>query len=71
MAIVTAGRSDTFYHFAINALGSCYDAKSGSKTWNAKGMQIKTCRLQDRWIVEMKIPFAAFGMAPPQVGEVW
>ena len=71
MAIDTAGRSDTFYHFAINALGSCYDAKSGSKTWNAKGMQIKTCRLQDRWIVEMKIPFAAFGMAPPQVGEFW
>lgn len=71
MVLDTAGRSDTFYHFVINALGSCYDARGGSRTWNARGMQIKTSRLKDRWIVEMKIPFAAFGVATPQVGEFW
>ena len=70
MVLDTAGRSDTFYHFVINALGSCYDARGGSRTWNARGMQIKTSRLKDRWIVEMKIPFAAFGVAT-QVGEFW
>lgn len=71
MVLDTAGRSDTFYHFVVNALGSCYDARGGSKTWNAKGMRIRTSRLNDRWIVEMMIPFAAFGVATPQAGEFW
>lgn len=69
--IRTPGKRNNFFHFAVNALGSIYDAADGKRNWNARNADVKTVRGKDYWTVEMKIPFKDFGITPPQIGENW
>ena len=55
--------------FVINPLGSVADLKDGNINWNASGMEVKAARFEDRWVLEMKIPFAAIGCERPAPGD--
>ncbi len=72
LIIDPAGRPNQFYHIAVNALCSIYDAKDGKKNWNGEGFLAKSSRYEDKWIVELKLPYAAFDNAnAPEPGEFW
>lgn len=72
LVIDLTGRPHLFYHIAVNALCSIYDAKDGMKNWNGEGFTAKSSRHEDKWIVELKLPFAAFDNAiTPEAGEFW
>lgn len=73
-----ARREKEYFQFVCNASGSTWDAKNtfnqekkpiiGSK-WNGK-WQAAVCHLNDRWIVEMAIPFTTLGLKP-ELGKKW
>ncbi len=72
LVIDLTGRPHLFYHVVVNALCSIYDAKDGNKNWNGEGFIAKSSRHSDKWIVELKLPYAAFdNAAPPEPGEFW
>ena len=72
MIIDPEGRPGQFYHIAINALCSIYDARDGKKNWNGEGFEAKSSRHEDKWIVELKMPFSAFdNAATPEAGQFW
>ena len=64
-----AGKGAGFYQFCVNALGSTTDLKDGKRKYLAKGRITKARRLDDRWEIEMKIPFEAFNMMRPFSGD--
>ena len=61
--------SDTYYHLAVNAAGSCFEARcpGSDASWNPD-MQAKAGRIDGGWVVEMAIPWAAVQGKP---GGVW
>lgn len=66
------GRPEQFYHIAVNAIGSIYDARNGKKNWNGEGFVVKNSRYEDKWIIEFKMPFSAFDNATtPEPGQFW
>ncbi len=65
------GRPNLYYHIAVNALGSIFDSCAGKKNWNGQGFVAKTSRHADKWIVELKLPYAAFNASKPEPGEFW
>ena len=67
--LVPNGKGEDHLHLAINALGSCWDAKDGRTHWNLKGREIRTKRLGDRWTMEAKFPFRGLGMERPVPGD--
>ena len=67
--LVPSGTGEDMLHLAINALGSCWDAKNGRSVWNLKKREIKTRRLGDRWTFEAKFPFAGLGIERPVPGD--
>ena len=67
--LVSAGKGEDMLHLAINALGSCWDAKNGRSVWNLKGREVKAKRLADRWTFEIKFPFAGLGIERPVPGD--
>ena len=67
--LVPSGKGEDMLHLAINALGSCWDAKNGRSVWNLKGRVIKARRLGDRWMFEAKFPFAGLGVERPVPGD--
>ncbi len=72
MIIDPAGRPQQYYHIAVNALCSIYDARDGKVNWNGEGFTAKSSRHADKWIIELKLPFAAFDNAnTPEAGEFW
>jgi hypothetical protein len=56
-------------HLAINALGSCWDARNARAVWNIKGLKCRTRRLADRWTMEVKLPFSGLGIDRPVPGD--
>ena len=72
LMIDPAGRSEQFYHIAINALCCFYDSRNGKRNWNGAGFTAKSSRHEDKWILEVKLPFAAFDNATtPEPGQFW
>ena len=71
MVLDTGGKKDSFYHILINPLGSKYDAIGAEKNWNATGAIIKTARNSYNWTIEFTLPFSAFKLPKPQIGEAW
>lgn len=72
LIIDLTGRPGLYYHIVVNALCSIYDAKDGNKNWNGEGFLAKSSRHEDKWIVELKLPYAAFDNATaPEPGEFW
>ncbi len=53
----------------INPLGSLADLRDGNINWNAEGIVIRTRRFDDRWTVEVKLPFASLPMDRPAPGD--
>ena len=59
----------SYYHFAINALGTVMDeARPGTIEWNAN-VRAAGARGEDAWTVEVAIPLADLGGAQP--GDRW
>lgn len=51
------GPGRTYYHFAVNALGSTFDAKGkGGAGWNAKGLSAAAGTTANGWAVELVVP---------------
>ena len=72
LIIDLTGRPHMYYHVVVNALCSIYDARDGKKNWNGEGFVAKSSRHEDKWIVELKMPYAAFDNATaPEPGEFW
>ena len=67
--LVPAGKGEDMLHLAINALGSCWDAKNGRSVWNLKGRVIRARRLKDGWTFEAKFPFTGLGVERPVPGD--
>jgi hypothetical protein len=63
-----------YFHLAATAKGARYDAKADGamnfdKAWNPQ-WTAKTSVFEDRWIADVKLPFASFGLAPKD-GANW
>jgi hypothetical protein len=58
---LASGTSD-FYHIIINPAGVIYDAHNGDTHWNTS-IKTATIRSNDRWTVEIAIPFLDLGYA--------
>lgn len=59
----------SYYHFAINALGTVMDeARPGTIEWNAN-VRAAGARGEDAWMIEVAIPLADLGGAQP--GDRW
>lgn len=72
MVIDPAGRPQQYFHIAVNALCSIYDSRDDKKNWNGEGFVAKSSRHEDKWIIELKMPFAAFDNSnTPEPGEFW
>ena len=67
--LVPNGKGEAMLHLAVNALGSCWDAKNGRAVWNVKRREVRTKRFGDRWTLEMKLPFAGLGVERPVPGD--
>ena len=59
----------TYYHLGINALGSTYDEKNRDAGWDGRWLSAVT-RGEDRWTVELFIPWSDLG-GPPPPGARW
>ena len=59
-----------FHQICVNALGSVADLRDGDLKWNIAGRQTKAKRFDNRWDVELKIPFASLGMNRPFPGDI-
>jgi len=64
----------SYYHIAINAKGAIYDARctEGGATDQAFNgdYEVKTSVLDDRWVVEIRIPYSSLGVKPSN-GDQW
>jgi len=59
----------TYFQFVANANGALYDAKGFDGQWHAEGVEIAAAKQDDRWTVELAIPWKALGRAAPQPGQ--
>ena len=57
------------YHWAFNPLGAYLDMRNDSKTYWTKGIKVKTRRFDDRWTLEVKIPYGGMKMDCPLAGD--
>lgn len=59
------GRDPVVYHFIVNALDACFDRKGADAAWNSN-IEIGAVygERDDRWSVELAIPFADLGVVP-------
>ncbi len=68
------GLSPRYVHWVVNAAGAVYDALTvspqDSDVTHRLDAEFKTAVKGDRWIVEVRVPFAALG-GRPGPGEVW
>ncbi|MFW5798629.1 MAG: DUF4838 domain-containing protein, partial [Planctomycetota bacterium] len=61
----------------VNAEGTVYDQKvifdkkTNAKAWTARGLVARVKVDEDRWVLEMKLPFDGLFETPPEAGQVW
>ena len=67
--LVPNKKGEDMLHLAINSLGSCWDALNGRAAWNVKGIECRARRLDDRWTMEVKLPFSGLGIDRPVPGD--
>lgn len=60
-----------YYQFLINPSGAYLDGKIKDKSWEAKGLKIKTMKYADNYVIEVAIPFSALEVKPPSAGTSW
>lgn len=63
------GDGETYFQFVANANGALYDARGFDGDWDAEGVEVAAGRQDDRWIVELTIPWEALGRAAPEAGR--
>lgn len=61
---------ESFYQLATNAIGTRFDARTGSNTWDGDWEAAGSIGA-DSWSIELRVPFATLGVAPPAVGSLW
>lgn len=59
-----------YVHLAVNSLGAIWDARSEAgmnldRKWNGD-WQIATSVQKDQWLLDIRIPFASFGITPAE-----
>ena len=57
------------YQWAMNPIGAYYDSKNGLKTYNTKGMVVRTQKKGDCWQLEVKMPFDGIRMPRALPGD--
>lgn len=67
--LAPARNTDEYYHFATNALGTRFDEEVHNRAWNPS-WDLEVTRAQDRWRVDMTVPFAELSSRPGP-GAVW
>ncbi len=60
----------TYIQFATNLTGSIFDSCSRDASWNAD-WEVEVDILDDKWIMEIAVPFADLGLNKPGIGEKW
>ena len=72
--LAAPGGSGKYLHLIVNSRGICYDSMStgmgAADTGFDSGVEQKTTLLQDRWVLEARIPTSALGSSIRD-GEVW
>lgn len=63
-------RAEDYFHFALNALGTTYEARGLDVSWGAE-WQAAVGREPKAWTAEIAIPFASLGVPVPGSGTVW
>ncbi len=61
---------DDFCQLMANSLGTRFDAKTGSSTWDTE-WEAAASTEADAWLLEVAIPFASLGAEPPAIGDIW
>lgn len=59
--LAPTGKKEDYYHIVVNPLGTVYDAFLFDKQWSSQAI-VKTSVYNDRWIVEIAVPFRNFGV---------
>ena len=67
--LVPNKKGEDMLHLAVNALGSCWDARNDRMPWNVTGRKTVTRRFGDRWTLEMRLPFKGLGIDRPVPGD--
>ena len=57
------------YQWAFNPIGAYLDMKGDNKNYWTKGIQVKTRRFDDRWTLEVKMPFEGIPVERPFAGD--
>ncbi len=63
----------SYKHFVINSLGTVYDSERrqgghvGTGKWNSPGIKTATSKLDNKWLLEVAIPFVDLGIS----GNIW
>jgi len=60
----------TYYQFATNLGGGIFDSYNKDTKWNGN-WKIATRTYNDRWSMEIAVPFSNFGMGTPKDGMRW
>lgn len=66
----TTNSRTSYYQFATNPGAGIFDSYNRDTLWNGN-WQIGTKVLNDRWTIEVAVPFSDFGIDSPDVGSVW
>ena len=69
--LAKASAAERYFHIAVNTLGTCWDeiGMNSPERWNAP-WTAKTSVHEDRWEVELAMPWRAL-KAQPSDGDVW
>jgi len=57
------------YQWAFNPLGAYLDQRGDNRIYQTKGIVVKTRRFDDRWTLEVKLPFAGIPLERPFAGD--
>ena len=66
----TSHDHESFYQLITNAIGTRFDARTGSNTWDGDWEAAGSIG-PDSWSIELRVPFATLAVAPPAVGALW
>lgn len=67
-----ADGSAPYYHFIVNPSNVVYQTRRHDTTWKPSAPVLtRPVFEEDRWGVELTIPYAALDVAPPKDGDAW
>ena len=66
---VPSEKGPILYQWAFNPIGAHLDMKGDNKAYWTKGLKAKTQRFDDRWTLEVKLPFKGIPIDRPFAGD--